>query len=410
MTLKRWYEQSYPADTPLVVLHPNFANQHLLLPTVISQRGRTAIVLTLQLPDINLRQFWSLLSEALQDIAGITLPNLGAKDTPATAAQHAIKAMKPIKQYVLFLDAYDLAGDAIHSWVSAFVQDIPQGSQVIIGARKAPLTLVQNHHLRNGMALYPVDEERMLLDYMRQPDQVLLEVYGHGHGRVLVNGRPIEQWEGMLPRSLFFYFIDKGMVTRDEIFQTFWPSLPTREATNVFHVTKRKISEILGFDLTIYSAGFYRIANGIDLNYDVVRFIENVQNSAVADEPEAAEMLQRAIDLYHGTFLSTISANWVNARREILQSIYVDALTSLARLKERRKREHEALGLYLRASAHQPHREDLARNIMSLYARLGSPAQALEVFKNLADDLKRDLNVTPDRRTLELAEKIRGSM
>ena len=40
------------------------------------------------------------------------------------------------------------------------------------------------------------------------------------------------------------------MVTRDEIFETFWPGLPTKEATNVFHVTKRKISERLGYELT----------------------------------------------------------------------------------------------------------------------------------------------------------------
>src|SRR5204863_8076031 len=143
-------------------------------------------------------------------------------------------------------------------------------------------------------------------------------VYGLGPGQALINGKRIDQWDGLLPRSLFFYFVDRGMITRDEIFQTFWPTLSIREATNVFHVTKRKISEILGFDLTVYWSGFYRISPDIDLHYDVIKFAENVQNSVIADDDEASPLLQHAIYLYRGLFLSTIEMPWSIARRNEL--------------------------------------------------------------------------------------------
>ena len=41
--------------------------------------------------------------------------------------------------------------------------------------------------------------------------------------------------------------------TRADIFKEFWPGLPIKSATNVFHVTKRKIGERLGCDLTSYA-------------------------------------------------------------------------------------------------------------------------------------------------------------
>ncbi len=248
----------------------------------------------------------------------------------------------------------------------------------------------------------------MLVDYASQPaDRALLEVYGLGPGHALINGRRIDRWDGILPRSLFFYFIDKGMVTRDEIFQTFWPSLSVREATNVFHVTKRKISEILGFDLTIYWSGFYRISPDVDLHYDVIKFVENVQNSVVINDDEASNLLERAVYLYRGLFLGNLDMNWANSRRSELQGVYADALSSLGKLRQRAGDMPEALGLFLRAASTQPHREDLARGIMSLYVDLGQSNKAIEAYDRLIDELKTSLGVGPDRQTIELADTIR---
>src|SRR5258708_38786010 len=248
----------------------------------------------------------------------------------------------------------------------------------------------------------------MLLDYPQQPaDRVLLEVYGLGPGQALINGERIDHWDGLLPRSLFFYFVDRGMITRDEIFQTFWPTLSIREATNVFHVTKRKISEILGFDLTVYWSGFYRISPDIDLHYDVVKFIEDVQNSVVAEQQEASDLLERAIFLYRGLFLSTLDMEWAESRRHELKLTYADALSTLGRLRQREGDTQESLGLYSRAGTTQPQREDLAPAIMPLYATLGQSDRAIAAYNRLTDELKQNLGVGPDRQTSELAEQIR---
>jgi DNA-binding SARP family transcriptional activator len=397
-----------PADIPLIVLHPNFSNQHVLLSTVLNQPDRTPIFLTLQEPETDLNSTWSLLTKALSEQLDVSLPRLEAKATADKAAQSMLNALKQYDRFTLIIDAFDLADESVAGWIAALTKSLPQGSQIIVAGRRLPLSLMQNKSVQNRVQLFPLDPERMLLDYAHQPtDHALLEVYGLGLGQALINGQRIDKWDGILPRSLFFFFVDRGMVTRDEIFQTFWPSLSIREATNVFHVTKRKISEILGFDLTVYWSGFYRISPDVDLHYDVVKFAEHVQNSAVADEPTATVLLQQAIDLYQGVFLSTLDMDWAASRRHELELTYAEALSGLGRLCQRQEKAQEALGLYLRASATQPHREDLARGIMSLFSDLGQTNKALEVYERLADELKATLGVAPDRRTVELADQIR---
>jgi DNA-binding SARP family transcriptional activator len=251
----------------------------------------------------------------------------------------------------------------------------------------------------------------MMLDYTESVGHNVLEVRALGQGRVLINGRLVDHWDGVLPRMLFFYFVDRGMTTRDEIFRTFWPTLSTREATNVFHVTKRKISEILGTDLTVYWSGFYRISPDLELHYDVVKFAEAIQNADVVEEEEAIYLLRNAISLYGGPFLSmTTNQPWAAQRRDELVSSYTEALAMLARIYRQQDALFDSLGFYLRAAATSPQREDLARSIMELYRDLNRPADALDTYHRLELDLKRGLGVAPSPQTTELAKHIRAKM
>jgi len=402
---RRWLNNAFPADMPLVLLHPNFSNQHLILDAAFNQPNRTAIFFALTRPQSTLEMVWDLLTTAIQEQLNQQLPRLESVDK---AAKSAVKALQTAGDFTLIIDAFDFADEPVQEWVAALTNNLPAKSQIVISSRNLPMSLLTNPAVHGKIVVFPIDGERMLVDYTEQPDDsALLEVFGLGPGRAYINGKPIDRWDGMLPRSLFFYLIDRGMITRDEIFQTFWPTLSVREATNVFHVTKRKISEILGFDLTVYWSGFYRVSPNVNLQYDVVKFIENVQNSGVADDEDAIRMLEHAVYLYRGTFFSSLTMEWATSRRTELELMYADALSNLGKLRQRRGEPAEALGLFLRAARTQPHREDLARGIMSLYAELGQPERAIEVYKRLSTELKRKLNVEPDKKTVELAESLR---
>jgi DNA-binding SARP family transcriptional activator len=349
------------------------------------------------------------LDEALQTQLDIPSPRLPAD--PGAAAGALAKLLNQRGRVTLMLDAYDmLLPEDGTVFVAALANRLSNGCRIVLAQRELPMSLLDREDLQGKIALVPVNPNKMLLDYAESADRKVLEVRALGPGRVLINGRLVDHWDGVLPRTLFFYFVDRGMTTRDEIFQTFWPTLSTREATNVFHVTKRKISEILGTDLTVYWSGFYRIAPDLDLHYDAVKFAEAVQNAAVVDDEEAMELLQNAIDLYNGPFLSTMDQEWIARRRGELSMTYAEALAGLARIYRSRDDKRNALGCFLRAAATNPQREDLARAIMELYRDLDLAAAALETYDRLVAELRKELGVSPAPQTTELADSIRSSI
>ncbi|MFZ0548348.1 MAG: bacterial transcriptional activator domain-containing protein, partial [Candidatus Promineifilaceae bacterium] len=258
----------------------------------------------------------------------------------------------------------------------------------------------------------PSDTSLMFTDYSHlENKQILLEVEALGSGRVSLNGHQIDNWDGTLPRALFFYLVDRGMSRRNEIFETFWPNLTVREATNVFHVTKRKISEVLGFDLTKYWSGFYHISPDIQLRYDVEIFSQHVMDSAVASDERALDLLSSAISLYKNDFLTSIPMSWAEKRREQLFSTYGEGLALLARVTESSSEKEDALGLYLRASVTNPQREDIARNVMRLYASKQMYDDAEGVYQQLVSALETNLvGVGPSKETQELIGHIRSEI
>jgi DNA-binding SARP family transcriptional activator len=398
-----------PPDTTLVILHPDFHGQHSLLAPLLAEIDTTPVFLAISEPGWSLRDLLDDLTETVNAQLKLSLDALPGDAERAAAA--LAKSINKVQRVTLILDAYDrLDQDEVTPFVAALAGQLTNGCRVLLSTRVLPMSLIEHQALAGKTALVPVNPDKMILDYISSLGKNVLEVRALGPGRVLINGRLIDHWDGVLPRMLFFHFVDRGMTTRDEIFHTFWPNLSTREATNVFHVTKRKISEILGTDLTVYWSGFYRISPDLELHYDVVKFAEAVQNAAVADDEEAIMLLQNAITLYNGPFLSMMEQSWVSQRREELASNYAEALAGLARIFKNHDAPLDALGYFLRAAAASPQREDLARSIMELYRDLDRPGDALDTYERLEAELRSTLGVAPGPQTVDLAKQIGASM
>ncbi|MAS32449.1 MAG: hypothetical protein CL610_00495 [Anaerolineaceae bacterium] len=242
-----------------------------------------------------------------------------------------------------------------------------------------------------------------------------LEVYALGRGYAIVNGQMITNWDGALPRNLFFYFMDNPLVTRDEIFATFWPDLSVKEATNVFHVTKRKISERISmkvgdgksYELTMYSGGFYTPGEKIVRHYDVADFQDSIDRAMIAtsDEQEKA-LLAEAIELYKAPYLQTVDMPWVVERRDQLRQLYAQTLISMARLHKRRNELDHALGYFIRALKETPEREDIHREVMTIYLKQEMFQDARRQYRTLEKILQETLGIGPSRETRELFDLI----
>lgn len=375
-------------DTRVIIAHPNWSAPHILLHMFLDE-ARTAYI---RFDDTNfeVRELQSALRQSIQNQVG--------EGFSAT-------------RYVILDECDRLSPEILEHLLVSLLGD-SDDLRVVVFSRFFPDVVRKNGHLRSVAQLLPVESHLMLHDYLHwESPNMLLEVRALGAGQVLVNGRPIVIWDGELPRNLFFYLVDRGMTTRNQIFEAFWPDLSVKEATNVFHVTKRKISEILGVDLTSYWSGYYRISPDIDLSYDVALFSELAQESAVASDPRALQLLREAIWLHNGRFLATLShIHWVAERQTELSQVYAEVLASLGKLLELSGHEYEALFCYTRALSTNRHREDLAGSIMRLYESKGMYNDALAIYNTVEQEIETLLNISPAGWLQDLARKIKQKM
>lgn len=322
------------------------------------------------------------------------------------------------EKVILFLDEFDRTphDDAFREFVRALVSALPENAQVAVSSRL--LTYEPWHSIvAKGDAIVLGTEHRKddVMFTVEPSPKPQLEVYALGRGYALVNGKEITNWDGALPRNLFFYFIDHPLVTRDQIFEVFWPDLSVKEATNVFHVTKRKISERIGmkideegsYELTQYSGGFYMPSDKIVRHYDVADFQEAVERATIAgNEVEEEALLRRAIDIYKAPMLQTINMTWVEERREQLRMLNAQALIGMGRLCKKRREFEQSLGFFIRALKEVPDREDVHRSVMTIYAELDRFDDARDQYRRLEHMLKDTLGIEPSKETKTLLESI----
>jgi DNA-binding SARP family transcriptional activator len=318
-----------------------------------------------------------------------------------------IKKSKP-KAKIILLDSFDyfqLDEDSF-AFFAHVIENLPEGTQLLLNSRELNFQL-WGPYVRQGIAVMLGDESNLDGGIYRADIPVTphLEIYGFGGGVVYVNGVEVTVWDGPLPRNLFYYFVDHQLVTRDEIFETFWPGLPAKEATNVFHVTKRKVSERLGYELTSYSSGFYRPSDQMVSHYDVARFEQAIED-AHAQDGHAVDIWMRAIKVYRSPFLYGISMPWIEERREKLKLAYAEALIGVARALKAENNAEYAIAYYLRAQREVPEREDVTRELMHLYDGNGQRDKAIAQYRWLAGILKRRLGITPSKPTRTVYDAI----
>ena len=175
-----------------------------------------------------------------------------------------------------------------------------------------------------------------------------------------------------------------------------------------FHVTKRKVSERLGYELTSYSGGFYRPSGQMKLHYDVANFEQAVKEARDATKLTTPDIWYRAIRLYRSEFLHNIDMPWISQRREDLRLTYAEALIGVGRLYKALGDLDRAISYYLRALRQVPQREDIHRDVMTLYDSQGQRDKAVAQYRVLADTLRRTLNITPSKSTKALYALISG--
>ncbi len=421
MHLHELIDQSYAAfqqqsaHARVILLHPHSRYRSVLVARLINSPDVTVFYYAMGPDDISIESF---LSGITHDIAN-QYPTFGrhlhmlspeASTNVETLLDTFARDLAEIsdKDYFLVLDEYDRSdlADDVQMFVEQLVTRLPSNCRLVINSRTLP-RLPWVSMVAEGRAVLLNDSRIIRHDFYELPSQGgnNLEVYALGPGYVLLDGKAIDTWEGHLPRLLFFFALDRPVITRSEICEAFWPDLDNDQAVNVFHVTKRRLHKALDMDVLVHDEGYYRVNPALGVDYDVMTFVGHLMDGR--DENNSNRMLswQRAIDMYRGPFLQGHDDKWILNRRHDFQAGYLEALSSMASVRLKEGRPEHALGLYQRALAENNTREDLHREIMKLYTSLGRRSEAAAHYQRLTEELKA-LKRTPSAETKSLYSEI----
>ncbi|MFN8530759.1 MAG: bacterial transcriptional activator domain-containing protein [Anaerolineae bacterium] len=307
-----------------------------------------------------------------------------------TAFVHDLDEISPSSFY-LILDEYDRSdsADDIQCFIEKLSNRLPSQCRLVINSRTLP-RLPWVSMVAQGRASILHDSQVVRNNfYVMHGGRQRLEVYALGPGFVILNDHAIDTWEGHLPRLLFFFALDRPVITRSEICETFWPELDADQAVNVFHVTKRRLHKALNMDVLVHANGYYSINPELDVHYDVMNFVGYLMEGRNPKNPTPMVAWQRAIDTYRGPFLQGHDDPWIVDRRRDFQAGLLQALVSLADARLQEERFEHALGLYQRAISESPQREDLHQQLMRLFAQLGRRSEAAAHFQKLVVDFQK---------------------
>lgn len=410
--------------TKVTILSPlSSQNIESFLDNVIRGPGET--ILTFASPDhqIAIRQWiFELCTELRKMSVNLGLETLQALEHPSTSLQSLGQTLadelnsfdkKPV---ILFINAFNrpLITDSFEEFFTPMVEHLGDGVRVAINSI-AGVTPQMQFTTSSGINAVPrqPDVQNTTLLAPMTPQKPQLRVTAFGKGTASINGRDIAHWDGLLPKTLFFYFVDRTLLTRDQIFDDFWPQpqVTVKDATDIFHVTKHKVSEILNkgnqssdeIDLTRYKQGLYIPSNKLDRSYDVADFETSLMCAERTDDNVEREgYLRYAIDLYKGPYLTSLETKWVIRRRAGLAHKFSEALIALGRLCVIKHETAEALHLFEQALTYRPEREDIRRAYIDLLAQSGEIEKATEAARSLELDVYRRLGMKIPAETLEL--------
>lgn len=417
MKLHHLIDQSYitfqeeSSSARVILLHPRSRYRSILVARLINAPDMNVFYYAMGPDDISVPSF---LSGITHDLANQhptfgrhlnILPQNAPQDFDLLLHTFARDLSELSDQpFLLILDEYDRSdsADDVQLFIEKLVSRLPEHCRLVLNSRTLPrLPWVSLIAQKQAVLL---EDDHLITDNFYGAEiesKHKLEVFALGPGYVLMNGQQVDEWEGHLPRLLFFFALDRPIVTRSEICQAFWPELDIDQAVNVFHVTKRRLHKALDKDVLVHDGGYYRVNPELAIRYDIMDFVGALVDGRSEDNPNRVAAWQRAIDAYRGPFLQGHSDTWITSRRKDFQAGYLEALTEMANIRLQEGRQEHALGLFQRALAEDPSQEELHQAVMRLYASLGRRSEAAAHFQRYSEDLLQTGNrPSPDTNRL----------
>lgn len=224
---------------------------------------------------------------------------------------------------------------------------------------------------------------------------------------------PDKGWTGRLPCMVLTYLAQNqgSFVTQDHLIDLFWDgSLRGNKSLNQVLVTVR--SKLRSPDWPEKLDYVSRKANLVGINPEqTVWHDASVLKETLAEartllynqqHREAADLIERAIDLDRGPYLETCFDDWALTFRTSLDSELIHLLCQLADIRLAQKNPEQALITSQRVLEKEPFSNQALQSLLQSYIDLGRPEEAIRTFEKIQPAMKQELDLEPSIELVKL--------
>jgi DNA-binding SARP family transcriptional activator len=249
-----------------------------------------------------------------------------------------------------------------------------------------------------------------------------LEIRCLGGFEVRYQGRRVDLGTSRNGRLVFKYLVARAPARRaskEVLAELFWPETPLERALaslqSAVHQVRRAMAsseaELVSRPAIVYADDNYGLNPLLELRSDVDifrhQFLEARALEARGQVEGACEAFRLAAKVYGGELLPDERyEDWVAMERASLEADQLVVLTRLVQI-------HLSRGAYLEAIQSGRHllevdstREDVHRDVMRCYSRLGQRSEALRQYRRCFEALQAELELIPEAETTALFERL----
>lgn len=255
------------------------------------------------------------------------------------------------------------------------------------------------------------------------------QIYLLGNFQILFNHHKISSdlWQSRQLRTILkILIIQRGKpIPANQIIEKIWPDKDPEQTAQHLYVRISQIRKILknfGFQdciQTVAGGYIFQCEPILEENGEHSIWIDVDEFEQMADQGreqlenkafnQAITRFKKAINLYRADFLiEDLYEDWTISERERLRDRYLMVLTEMAEAYAQTGRYRHAIDVCQRVLSVDPCRESTFVQLMLYYYHLGERSKSLDVFERCKKILSQELEVTPDRYTDEVAQKIRA--
>lgn len=235
-------------------------------------------------------------------------------------------------------------------------------------------------------------------------------------------GQPVE-WPSVDARTLAAYLLVRrtAAVPRDRVLQEAWPDEDPAIANVRLHEALYRVREALGpgypaVDPSLDGEGVYRW-DGMGCSIDAEQFRDTLRRVRLLLEREnppvlsaqVVSLLEEAVRLYQGEFLAGFAFGWCEAPREDLRELLLWTTRLLVDHYMALHRWRDAIRHGLKSLKSDPIQEDVVRDLMVCYFRVGQRGAVDHRYRELKRLLARERGVWPSEETRGLRLKLLGN-